>query len=483
MRAMSLVGCLTAGLLVACGEGPPPARYDVFTIELVGPSEGERVFPGQTLTFRTRYVGDLVRNLQFKATFTHESSGESASVQWSEPPQDTASIDVTRRWTLRHEFLERSGRIRVQLQASVTATRNGSTPWETNSQSVIVELYPTLNLEVRLPTDQPLPYGTPIEFQVTGTDLWGDVGVTVLNVDTGANVAGLEEVLSFDGTQPSLGGSWTMRARELERVGTHHLRLVARYGDLEVESDPIAFVVTHTIDEVTSLVRYADGRLGFPTLPYPRLSEVTALGVRISGTQLAGHEVTVNGGPAVIASSDQLDLMVLTPRSDDFDNGNGRKTYEFVVRSGGIEKNASVTLQRWGIESCAWRSSDGRPLGGSEYVDRGTPVVMQALLWGFPDTTTSWFFFKSPQAEFTIWEADPGGRPTREEIDLFQNNDDEVDSFDADVRSDQTEARWATVFEDEYDPLDLHLNAAEYYFEVKVEDQVCTSGEILVPSE
>ena len=38
-------------------------------------------------------------------------------------------------------------------------------------------------------------------------------------------------------------------------------------------------------------------------------------------------------------------------------------------------------------------------------------------------------------------------------------------------RSDQTEARWATVFEDEYDPLDLHLNAAEYYFEVKVEDQ------------
>ena len=79
MRAVSLVGCLTAGLLVACGEGLPPARYDVFTIELVGPSEGERVFPGQTLTFRTRYVGDLVRNLQFKATFTHESSGERPS--------------------------------------------------------------------------------------------------------------------------------------------------------------------------------------------------------------------------------------------------------------------------------------------------------------------------------------------------------------------------------------------------------------------
>ena len=173
---------------------------------------------------------------------------------------------MTRRWTLRHEFLERSGRIRVQLQASVTATRNGSTPWETNSQSVIVELYPTLNLEVRLPTDQPLPWHAH-RVPGDGHGSLGDVGVTVLNVDTGANVAGLEEVLSFDGSQPSLGGSWTMRARELERVGTHHLRLVARYGDLEVKSDPIAFVVTHTIDEVTSLVRYADGRLGSRPCP------------------------------------------------------------------------------------------------------------------------------------------------------------------------------------------------------------------------
>jgi hypothetical protein len=64
-------------------------------------------------------------------------------------------------------------------------------------------------------------------FQVTGTDLWGDVGVSVLNVDTGATVAKLEKVLPFDGSQPFLGGSWTMRARELERVGTHRLRLVA----------------------------------------------------------------------------------------------------------------------------------------------------------------------------------------------------------------------------------------------------------------
>lgn len=484
MRAVSLAGCLATGLLLACGgDGVPPAHYDVFTSELVGLSGGERVFPGQTLTFRTQYSGDLVRDLQFKAIFTHESSGETASVQWSDPPQDTARIDVTKKWTLKHELLERSGRIRVQLQASVTATRNGSTPWVADCQTVFVELYPTLDsLEVRVPAAQPLPYATPIEFQVTGTDLWRDVGVTVVDVETGATVAGLEKLLPFDGSQASLGGTWTMRADELERVGTHHLRLVARYGDLELQSEPIAFVVTHTIDDVTTLVRYRDGRVDYPTVPHPRLGELEMLGVRISGTQLAGHEVSVNGGAPVVASGDQLDLMVLTPRGGEFDDGKGWKTYDFVVRSGGMEKHASVIVQRWGIASCAWHSIDGQPVGEGEYVARGTSVVMHARLWGFRDTTTSWLFFKSPTAEFTIWEADPGGRPTPEEIDLFQNNDDEVDSFDADIRSDQTEMRWTTVFDDEYDPLDLHVNAAEYYFEVKVEDQRCTSGQMLVPT-
>lgn len=138
-----------------------------------------------------------------------------------------------------------------------------------------------------------------------------------------------------------------------------------------------------------------------------------------------------------------------------------------------------VTLQRWGIESCSWRASDGRTYGESESVGLGTEAVMHARLWGFPDTTR-WLFFKRPQARFTVWERDPGGRPTPEDVDTLENNDDEGESSDADVKSDETAARWTTVYEDEFDPLDLHVNAAEYYFEVSVEDQVCTSGEVLV---
>jgi hypothetical protein len=104
--------------------------------------------------------------------------------------------------------------------------------------------------------------------------------------------------------------------------------------------------------------------------------------------------------------------------------------------------------------------------------------VMHAELWGFPDT--SGWLFKSPRARFTVWERDPGGRETPEQIDSFKNNDDEGDSFGADVRSSVSVARWTSVYEDEFDLLDLHVNAAEYYFEVSVEDQVCTSGELLV---
>ena len=484
MRFRCLLGSLAMALLAACGEEVPPARYDLFAVEIVELSEGDRVFPGQALSYRIRYEGDLVRNLRFDAVFTHEASGESVSTGWAENIQDTYRLDLRRSWTLRHAFLERSGRIRVRLRASLTATKKGSTPWVAESQSVHVELHPALDgVAVRSPAiDQPLAYGTELDFEVTGADLWSDVQVTVADADTGATIPGLEKALPFDGSQSAIAARWTIRARALELVGTRRLRLVARYGELEARSAPFAFVLTHTIDEVTILLRDPTGALGPPTAARPRLTEVTELGLRISGTLLAGHALTVNGGAPVVASGDRLDLLVLTPAFDDFADGHGSQGYGFIVRSGGIERSASVTLQRWGIESCGWRSSDGRPLAEGETLAQGTEVALHARLWGFPDTTTQLLFFKSPLAEFTIWERDPGGRPTPEQIDTLANNDDRGESFDADVRSDQTEARWTTVFDDELDPLDLHLTSAEYYFEVQVEDQLCTSGEIRVRS-
>ena len=104
---------------------------------------------------------------------------------------------------------------------------------------------------------------------------------------------------------------------------------------------------------------------------------------------------------------------------------------------------------------------------------------MHASLWGFPDTETYLWLFKSPQAEFTIWEADPAGR----QWDPFGNNDDEVDSWNADIRSDETQQGWTAVYDEEFHMDPLVWNPAEYYFEVKVEDQLCTSSKIVVPPE
>jgi hypothetical protein len=89
MRFRCLLGSLAMALLAACGEEVPPARYDLFAVEIVELSEGDRVFPGQALSYRIRYEGDLVRNLRFDAVFTHEASGESVSTGWAENIQDT----------------------------------------------------------------------------------------------------------------------------------------------------------------------------------------------------------------------------------------------------------------------------------------------------------------------------------------------------------------------------------------------------------
>ncbi|MBF5041534.1 hypothetical protein FGE12_03985 [Aggregicoccus sp. 17bor-14] len=472
---------LLLSVLAACGDGVPPAHYDAFTLELVDLAEGARVVPGTPLKYRVHYVGDLARDLRITAVFTHEATGESASFSWSGPIEDTFRIDEGGFWVMRHAFLERAGRIRVQLQASLTATRTGSKPWVTQGPSVYVELYPSLDrVEVVLPAaGEPVPYGAPLEVRVSGKDLYDGVHLAVVDEEAGGAVEELARVLPFDGSQTSIVQTWPLRARVLERVGTHPLHLVARYGELERASGPLAVRVTHTVDEVRVVVRDRAGAVGPAPLAVPRLGDVLELGVRLSGTQLAGHTLTVNDGAPVTAAADQVELMLLTPSTRDFDDGEGRETYTFTVRSGGIERSASLTLQRWGIERCGWRASDGRPYAGDEAVNRGTDVVMRAELWGFPDTS-GWLIFRHPRATFTVWERDPGGRPTPGEIDSLKNNDDEGDSVDADVKAGASEAHWTTEYDDEFDLLDLHVNAAEYYFEVHVEDQVCTSDEVLV---
>lgn len=481
MKPSRLTVILIACLAVAsCGEEKPPATFEVFTIDLVDLEEGDRVTPGVPLRYDVRYQGNLARDLRFKAVFTHEPTGETDSSSWSEPPQDVFRVDFRRVKQLEHPFLKRPGRIRVQLEASITATRTGSTPWVTQSEWVFSELNPTLSLQIDSPaTGAPIGYGTPFQLRLTGSDLWGDVTLHVLNEDTGGEVPNLELSVPFGQDTTEVVQSWTLRAPALEKVGTHRLKIVARYGVLEVGTEIFSYVVTHTIDEVEVVLRRPGGEVVPAAGAIHRLDAVTELGLRLRGTLLGGRPFTVNGGSTSTAPADEFDLMVRVPNTDDFASGKGQRTYDFLVSSGGIERTASVTLQRWGIDDCGWFAADGRRLEPSEAVAIGTPISMRAWLWGFPDTETV-LFFKSPLAKFTVWERDPGGRPDEPITDSVQNNDDHIESSDAEIHAGFTEAVWDSIYTSEFDLFDLNVNAAEYDFDVQVEDQVCTSGEILV---
>jgi hypothetical protein len=53
---------------------------------------------------------------------------------------------------------------------------------------------------------------------------------------------------------------------------------------------------------------------------------------------------------------------------------------------------------------------------------------------------------------------------------------------DADIRADASEKAWTTHFDEETPPFPFPANA-EMFFDVQIEDQVCTSTIMKVPSE
>lgn len=109
------------------------------------------------------------------------------------------------------------------------------------------------------------------------------------------------------------------------------------------------------------------------------------------------------------------------------------------------------------------------------FADR-TTVTPRAAGWGFPDTTT-FLFIKSHKAHFKIRERD-SGQNTTSLPQLLVNNDDEVTTLDVDMFGSVSQTTWTARFVEEVDF--FNLNRAELYFEVRMEDELCTSGEIIV---
>jgi len=268
--------------------------------------------------------------------------------------------------------------------------------------------------------------------------------------------------------------TWRVQARPIERVGTHPVRLLATFGDLRRLSEPFLLTLTHTIDTITVVQRLPSGVIG-PVPHEAPLHTVPELIVRIRGTQLAGHEVSVNGATPIVAGSDEIEL-TLVPRSEDFASGKATHSYGFRVESGGIERLTGVVLRRWAISDCAWFTSDGRRLLNEEKVRLGESVYLRATTWGFPDTKTTLGIFKDRTAKFNIMEDDSG----RDEY-LAGGSPDDVDELKADIRSDRAEKTWTTVFDEDPGVPIFDLAHAEMYFDVLIEEESCRSTIIRVP--
>lgn len=253
----------------------------------------------------------------------------------------------------------------------------------------------------------------------------------------------------------------------------HRLQVVATFGALSAKSDPFLLEVTHTIDSMVLKVR--DLNDVARTTAEARLDQTKDFVLSISGTHLAGREVTLNDEAPFTAPADAFDL-VRVPRQEDFTEGKGTHEYNFWARSGGITRRDAVTLRRWKLESCGWALADGTAPSGP--VMEGTTVFLRATGWGFPDTD-GFLLFKRNQAEFTLWEKDYGQNNTNVP-QPWVNNDDHVFTHKGDVKDSVAAYEWKVDFDEEVDF--LGLGRAEYYCEVTLHDQQCTSGELTVPS-
>lgn len=112
-----------------------------------------------------------------------------------------------------------------------------------------------------------------------------------------------------------------------------------------------------------------------------------------------------------------------------------------------------------------------------ERVSKGTPVIMRATTWGFPDTRTILGFIKDRTATFTVMEDDTGRGI------LLGPGADEVDELDGvEIRSNKADQAWTTRFEEDLDTPIIGVAHAELYFDVRIEEESCRSKIIRVPS-
>lgn len=475
--------CPLAALASACGVpgGPPQpsgATYETFTLALEGATEGQELRPTEQVKLHVVYQGALARNLEVAVTITDVATGEVATERLVVTGESKA-FDAHLVWTAQNRVFRKAGRFQVSFAASIVATLTGSTPWTTSPVGVVVSASPRIDSVVLSPltVGAPTPYGTRLTITATGQELWGDVTFTMEDLGEHRAVNEFTRVEPGDGGTTTRVSVWSGAAYSVERVGVIPLQVTATFGQVSAKSEPFSVEIDHLVQAVSLSYRDADGVKHRPGANVTRLDTVKDIVLEVQGINLAGQLVRVNREAPFLAAADAFEIAVRPPEASAFPAGLGTHRFTYNVDTGGTVRGDHIDLRRWKLESCGWEMANGNPLPNP--VPLGAQVVMRATGWGFPDTS-GLLLFKKDQAEFLLWERDDGqnlsGTPKP-----FINNDDEVDWWKVDVMGSVAQKPWTTVFDEDFTV--LGFGHAEYYFEVTLQDEKCTSGEISVPAK
>lgn len=455
----SAVSLLVIFTLSSCGLHEEEL---VLEIRLTNADDGDRVAP------RTR--------LEYEVTASgYQDVVIEAVIESAETQRKKIGSSLKGSWTIGGDFLERAGKSRIYLRATGTPPRPRdpnapqAQPVVVESEAVFVEVNPKLQgITLLSPSSGgTIELGQEVKFRLTGTDLWNSVKVFAMEDDGSALPTKELDSRSVFGGKKDLSAleSWIVAGLVKKSLGKHKLRLMAKYGDQQVLSDPFEIDVTYVLDDIELLVRSPQGDLqqaGTGELELPKVDELV---IRVKGQGLSGKTLAVSEGtaklPDVVAAGDTVEI-VYKPTWEEFAKGKQKRSYNFKVTIGLFELETGASLLRWGITFCSWRRADGTNLGNNADVAHGTEVFMAVDTWGF----------KSSTAKFVIMEDD----------DI--SADDKIETMMVPTSTDKLSVAWKAKYTDDstWVPIVGTVKTdPEYYFSVQIEDLSCKSKLIEVP--
>ncbi len=436
------------------------ASYDEFSVTIKSQDANNMIHAGEKICFDIFYVGDPVRKLWVELVLENAEDASITRDKFYSESVSTFRIQFGRCRAFDEEILKTTGQYKVYLVAHLSPTLRCNPEWTVESPKVDISLSPTLSeLKVLSPSES-VAYGDTLALELEASGIWEGIQLNLEDM-SGNPIVANDTIIDYELGQERAQIDWRIFSEALERIGTHTIRILATYGEVELRSDPIDISVSHTIDELRV---YAVSDTGGSSYISPtdsndiQMSNYSGLDMSVFGTQLKGKSISLNGASPIVAASDTV-LFSLPFQQSDFENDIGFRVYDITAHSGGQILSQSVRAQRWGITSCQWLDSNRTPLASKAPMADGSQVYIRAYTWGFSENTA---------VKAAIWE-DDSGRSI-----FFGRGDDHITDLSGSVSADSVLIPWTVKWDQEF------LFASEVYFELTIKDQTLGSSGIKV---